>query len=126
MDFRLWLENSLRDFILKTAEQRGFCDSEGVRGANCRLFTQIVADPDVDVHDYPEVSQDDIQVGDIIVWGRYDGDYFEEAHYAFWLGNNEILEVPRYNAPMQIRKIMKSLTTQYGKPAKIVRPNWQS
>jgi len=126
MNFRRFIESegSLRDFILNTAKAKGFCDPAGVRGINCRLFTQVVANPDVDVHQYPEVSPEDLQVGDILIWGRYDGDFFEEGHYAFWLGDDEILEIPGYNKTMQVKKIRPSLATQYGRPVKIVRPNW--
>ncbi len=114
----------LRDFILNAAQ--GVCDA--TPSMNCRLFVQLTTqDPEID--DYPEVERDDLKVGDVLVWGQQQDDYFQWGHYAIFLGNNEILEVPAWHKPMKISKIMfpKTLSIRgYGKPAKIIRPRWQN
>jgi hypothetical protein len=122
--FRHFMENEepLRDFILKAAQ--GVCDSG--HSMNCRLFVQLTSqDPDID--EYPEVERENLRIGDVLVWGKQDGNYFQWGHYAIWLGNNEILEVPGWNKEMRVSKIMFPKTLSivgYGKPAKIVRPRW--
>lgn len=125
MNFRLWLQEGqeiLRDTILKAAQ--GVCDRTD--NMNCRLFVQLTTqDPDID--DYPEVSREDLKVGDVLAWGRQDGDYFQWGHYAIYLGGDEIIEVPAWHQPMRVSKFTfpKSLSIRgYGKPAKIVRPRW--
>lgn len=124
MEFRQYLETDsetqLRDFILQAAQ--GACEMS--KNMNCRLFVQLTTkDPDID--NYPEVK--DIKIGDVLVWGRQDGDYFNWGHYAIYLGKDEVLEVPGWGKPMRISKFIfpKSMSlVGYGKPTKIVRPHW--
>lgn len=122
--FDLLTESSLRDFILSAAQE--VCDSQ--TNMNCRLFVQLTTkDPDID--NYPEVAREDLKVGDVLVWGKQDGDYFQWGHYAIYLGGDEVIEVPSWNEPMRISKFIfpKSLSLKgYGKPAKIVRPTWNN
>ena len=125
MQFRLFLESqeSMRDFIMQAAQ--GAC--QVTPSMNCRLFVQLTTqDPEID--NYPEVPREKLKVGDVLVWGRQDGDYFQWGHYAIYLGGDEILEVPAWNQEMRVSKFTfpKSLSIRgYGRPAKIVRPNWK-
>ncbi len=111
-----------RDSILQAAQ--GVCNTN--LSMNCRLFVQLTTkDPDID--NYPKVKPDKIQVGDVLVWGKQDKNYFQWGHYAIYLGNEEILEVPGWNKPMRISKFLFPKTLSivgYGKPEKIVRPKW--
>lgn len=134
--FKRWLfegkQEDLRDFILKASQ--GLCDANPTGVAvNCRLFVQLMSQ-DLEIDRYPEVPKEDLQVGDVLAYGQQQGDYFSWGHYAIYLGNGEVIEVPQMNDTPRINKIRPDKLDRFshkqsgpvprGPADKIIRPNW--
>ena len=70
-----------REDLIKAAQ--GVCDKNSY--LNCQLFTQLTTKTS-DILKLPQVSVDDIRVGDILVWGR-ETQNDVPRHYNIYLGD---------------------------------------
>lgn len=79
---------------------------------NCRLFTQTVSGTP-DLESLPKVKLKDIEPSDILVYGspKY------PMHYAVYLGDDEVMEVPEWGKEMVVNKVEQEI----GKPFRAYR-----
>jgi len=98
-----------RSKILDAA--KGVCDTQNV--LNCKLFVQLttgVIKPEI----LPQVEKP--QIGDILSYG---------THWAIYLGDNELLEVPEWGGDMTIGKLDVDEDGEERVPPTIYRPPWK-
>ena len=86
---------------------------ENIKGyKNCRLFTQMVSGV-ADLESLPKVKLKDIEPSDILVYGsaKY------PMHYAVYLGDDEVMEVPEWGKEITVNKVEQEI----GKPFRAYR-----
>jgi hypothetical protein len=78
---------------------------------NCRLAVQLTVDVPK-LEELPKVKPKEMILGDILAWGI--------AHFAIYLGNGEVLEVPGWGDQVQITPL-KAVEADYDKVRTVYR-----
>lgn len=107
------IKSDLKEQITEVAE--GICSTHSF--LNCRLFVQLVSH-EPKLESIPTISGEP-QVGDIIQWGEDPA-----RHWAIFIGNGEVLEVPEWGGGLGTQKIQE-LIEEYDHPNAIRRPSWE-
>lgn len=106
--------NSLRDELIDMG--KGICSTNGF--LNCQLFAQLVSD-ETEILKLPQVK--DMQIGDILVWGRWEDN--PPRHYSIFIGNGEVMEVEGWGEKMRIISF-EDVNNEYEGMLEIFRPNY--
>jgi hypothetical protein len=85
---------------------------------NCKLFVQTLSGVSnlEDLHQKPFTSIEDVNTGDILVWG-------EGQHYAIYLGEGEIMHVEEWGGKSTVGSLEAEIETNH-EPNKIIPLNW--